>query len=222
MANSSNSWEQANVRINGVEWVPGSAGVMYLDQPNKIEVDAPEAFVRTLRFDVADYPTPRPEANPAWGVDVERKDGKFTSLVTFVGNSTGSLKLIIYSRDAVSVLELLCEVKINQPSLRFWYGSNNQDAPLPPEVVDIRLDSWSRVNVRLKRSDGSPMANVPLTVYMPEKGTLSRTTSELGTVIGDAFQYNTIGPRTFEAVATLPGGDVSVQLLLNVREWPWP
>lgn len=222
MVNSSPPWEKANVLINGVEWVPGSSGVMYPDQTNKIEVEIPEASLQTLRFEVVNHGDLKPDADPAWGVDIERDAGKFTSRVTFPGGSPGAITLLIYSRDVVTVLEVPCEVKKSEPSFRFWYESTGQDAPLPPEVVNIRVNGWSGVNLRLKRSDGTPLNNVRVTLYRPEKEPFKRITSGQGIVQGDVFLYTTTGPRTFEAVAELPDGDLSVKLLINVREWPWP
>ncbi|WP_433735717.1 hypothetical protein [Pseudomonas putida] len=217
MVNSSGPWEKAKVFINGVLVTPGSSGVMYPGQSNKMEVEVPEESVRTLRFAVVESGELEPDADPEWGTDIKRVAGMFTSLVTFTGNSTGSIRLIIYSPDTTAVLEVLCEVKEGKPSLRFYYASAGQYAPQPPAVVELRVNSWYGVDLKLTDSTGSPISGVRATMYRPEKEPVSGHSNAQGVIsIFTAYQYTTLGPRTFEAVATLPSGEARATFLINV------
>ncbi len=222
MVNSTNPWEQATVLFNGEEWQPGTTGELNTGQINKIEVQLPENIAQTLRFGHANGGNPQPEASPDWGTDVQRTDGKFTVQVAFDAGYSGAITLIIYSREVDTPMEVPCQVAKEKPVLRFWYESTGGEAPLPPAVVDIRLNGWSGVHMKLRYADGTGVAGVPVTLYRPEKEDFKHTTGTGGVVMVNAFTYDTVGLRTFEGIAHLPGGDVSGKLLLNVREWPWP
>jgi hypothetical protein len=218
MVNSIAPWEKANVFINGVEVVPGSSGVMCHDQTNKVEVEVPEESLQTLRFAVVEYGELELDAVPAWGTDTKREAGKFTSLVTSTGSSTGFVKLVIYSRDVTTMLEVPCEVKEGEPSLRFYYANFNQYAPQPPAVVDLRVNGWYGVDLKLTDPAGSPISNAPVIIYRPEKESVKGHTNVQGVMLGfPSYQYTTPGLRTFEAVATLPSGEVRATYLINVQ-----
>lgn len=110
------------------------------------------------------------------------------------------------------------EAKERRPSLRFYYGNASQYAPLPPEVVDQRVNNWYGVDLKLTDLDGSPLSNVPATIYRPEKAPVNGHTDLKGVMLGfPTYQYTTPGARIFEAVATLPDGEVRATYLINVQ-----
>ena len=111
-----------------------------------------------------------------------------------------------------------CRVRSEQSSLRFYYANASQYAPLPPEVVNQPVGSWNRVDLKLMHADGSSIAGAPVTIYRPEKEPVSGRTDVNGVMLGfPDYQYTTPGARTFEAVATLPSGEVRVTYLINVQ-----
>lgn len=215
MTGSRNQWEEGRVRINGVLWVPDSVGLMNAEHTSKVEItDVPGA--QTIRVGLSDPESLHPEASPEWGTVIERKGGKFAFDIT-AKELVGVITLVIYSPEVIESLALTCEVKKNEPVLRLYYESTSQDAPLPPEVTSIGLNSWSGFGARLKRSDGAPVPDVQITVHMPEKETYTRKTGAQGTTLSEAFRYDTVGPRTIEATADLPSGNLSVQYLIDVK-----
>ncbi|CAI8704040.1 hypothetical protein EMIT0196MI5_100135 [Pseudomonas sp. IT-196MI5] len=111
-----------------------------------------------------------------------------------------------------------CRVRSGQPSLRFYYKSVNKYAPLPPEVINHRVNQWRSVDLKLIHADGSPIAGVIATMYRPEHKPLYGKTNSQGELIDfSAYQYTTTGPRTFEAVVTLPSGEVRATYLIDVQ-----
>ncbi|CAI8743370.1 Carboxypeptidase regulatory-like domain-containing protein [Pseudomonas sp. IT-P291] len=111
-----------------------------------------------------------------------------------------------------------CRVRSEQPSLRFYYANAGQYAPLPPEIIIHRVNRWYGVDLKLMRADGSPIGGAPVTMYRPEKEPVSGRTHSDGVMrVYSAYQYTTSGARMFEAVATLPSGEVRATYLIDVQ-----
>jgi hypothetical protein len=152
---------------------------------------------------------------PPFGVPSANHEWKFTG----TRQKRGTFSLNLLSDVGTRVLSTPLISLRNELSFRFYYGSTGADAPLPPTVVDVRVDAWVGYDMRLLYSDGSPATNVPVTLHVPEQVPQNGTTGRDGTLRGRAFKYSTPGRRTLRAVATPPGwGEVSVTLLINVQE----
>ncbi|WP_338919101.1 hypothetical protein V0M98_16645 [Pseudomonas silesiensis] len=154
-------------------------------------------------------------SRPPFGVPSTNHEWRFTG----TRQQKGTFSLNILSDVGARALSTTLISLRNELSFRFYYGSTGGDAPLPPTVVDVRVDAWVGISMRLLYSDGSPVTNVPVTLHIPEQIPQNGTTGRDGTLRGGAFKYSTPGRRTLRAVATPPGwGEVSVTLLINVQE----
>ncbi|CAI8703687.1 Carboxypeptidase regulatory-like domain-containing protein [Pseudomonas sp. IT-196MI5] len=135
-------------------------------------------------------------------------------------SGAGTFRLSLAGESMSSELDAPnCRLRSERPSLRFYYANAGQYAPLPPEVVNLRVNAWYGVDLKLMHADGSPIDGATATIYRPEKEPVSGRTNVDGIMLGfPAFQYTTPSARTFEAVATSPSGEVArATYLINVQ-----
>jgi hypothetical protein len=90
------------------------------------------------------------------------------------------------------------------------------DVPLPPEEIHSLAYLPFSCAARLLKSDGSPMVGVPITFTVPEHEPFTIVTNSQGSMPGHGVVYKTPGIRKIVAVATLPTGNATVEMLVKV------
>jgi len=128
---------------------------------------------------------------------------------------SGTFKLKLYSEGETTVLLTPANRLSTDKSFRFiQFGGT---VPLPPEQICVRAGYGFISGVRLKNRDGSGIAGVPVTFYIPDNGTFTVETGPNGNAsVQKSIVYSTLGIREFRAVAALPEGPISVKALVSV------
>ena len=213
---STNLADEAEVKIGG-EVVPPEGVIFTLEEPQVVtlglKANSPLAgHPVKLTYTIIDGDLSLNSEPP---FDGYQTDHRWT--VTGVSGA-GTFRLSLAGESMTQELDAPnCKLQSEQPSLRFYFAPSGTYAPLPPEVTNLSAKWWHSVDLRLMHADGSPIAGATVTMYRPEQETISGRTKLDGVLLGfPAYQYTTPGPRTFEAVATLPSGEVRASYLINV------
>jgi len=131
-------------------------------------------------------------------------------------DKTGAFKLKLFTEAEKATLLTPTNRLSTGKSLRFIYALEDRPIPLPPAQIRVPVH-WPFVfAVHLKYGDDSPIVGVPVTFYIPEKEVAIVTTGPAGRARTEGLSYSTPGLREIRAVATLPDGAISVDMLLLV------
>lgn len=205
------SW--AELRINGVVIPADKVPTLYGGQDNKVQVKDTSGEVSQVRVGLVQSDVVI-VAKPDFLENVSAVGGFFTWFFSVEDNQSGTAKVVFFSPENDEVLEVTCNIEPGI-SFGFIYLTDNL-MPVPPEVVNFPINTYFLPGVLLT-SKGVPVEGVTVNFTVPEHESSQGVTGPAGKTHSEPVQYRSIGPRTLRASAALSTGNVSVELLLNIK-----
>ncbi len=160
----------------------------------------PVAGVETSDFQ-SDPPLGHPSTAHQWDITPADKVGTF------------KYKISIPAEKAC----LVSPVNRLKPGVNFRFiDLLDSPLPFPPELITVHKNLPYATGVALKTKDGTPMVDVPITFHIPEHEVYSAKTGPAGKAAAGLVTFTTVGKRELRAVASLPEGDVTVEVWISV------
>jgi hypothetical protein len=212
---SSNLTEEVTVLLNGnampsrgANFIGGQANVLTLDYKNAdLLVGAPLAIDVSPQSGLvaSDF-----SCVPALRQLTTKHEWKLTGTQL----KSGTFKVKLFSEGEKALL-LTQTHRLSREVFRFL-DLFNHDLRLPPEEVVLPANFLLVFRARLLSSDGSPLGSVPVTFTVPEHETFDTETNSDGIATSAAYFFNTLGVRVINAIAKLPAGDSSLDVLVRI------
>lgn len=206
----------AKVFVNGKEIVGNDKAILINHEANEIRLETDSPDVKEFRLGLADSGGQNFTAEPNFDESVELSDGACLWKVTPDGSDDTPVTLAAYTPDVEAPVTLKC--KVSDINFRFLYLTG-QVIPYPPKMVPIHTGVLYSSGVMIT-SQGQPLVDTIIAFHIPDHEVCYVATGPKGQASMIPVIFSTPGVKKLRAVAMLPSGEVSVEMLADAQTPP--